>query len=56
MCGMYNLDIKIYIIGIEIYKITYSFSISSSLNNKLKDICNEVQRVVLDTLNNYDLY
>lgn len=45
---MYNLDKKIYIIGIEIHEITYSFNISNSLTNKLKDICSQVQNIVLD--------
>ena len=46
---MNNLDKKIYIIGIEINEITCSLNISSSLNNKLKDICGDVLRDVLDT-------
>ena len=45
---MYNLDKKIYIIGIEIHEITYSFNISRILNNKLNEICCKVQNVVLD--------
>ena len=45
---MYNLDKKIYIIGIEINKITFSFNISRCLDHKLQDICLEVKNVVLD--------
>ncbi|MBC8059193.1 MAG: hydrogenase maturation protease [Clostridiaceae bacterium] len=44
---MNNLHKEIYIIGIEIHEITYSLNISNSLNKKLKDICWQVQKVVL---------
>jgi len=52
---MYNLDKKIYIIGIEIHEITYRFNISSNLNKKLKDICDNVQSSIIDILNTYNL-
>lgn len=48
---MYNLDKKIYIIGIEIHEITFSFNISRCLDNKLKDISLEVKNTVLDIVN-----
>ena len=51
---MYNFNKKIYVIGIEIYEISYSFNISSNLNNKLKDICCKVENVVLDYYMNRD--
>jgi hydrogenase maturation protease len=43
---IYNLHKIVYIIGIEIHEIKYSFNISSSLNNKLKDICCEVLKSI----------
>ena len=50
---LYNLDKKIYIIGIEIHEITYSYNISSCLNSKLENICSNVKSIVLDKVKTY---
>ncbi len=50
---LYNLNKKIYIIGIEIDKITYSNHISTSLNKSFHDICSDVKKIVLDNVKAY---